>query len=414
MIKKFEIFTIKHAFPLSVFLSYVIWFGFYILLPINTPRLSTQTIAFICSSIVVFVFGFYAIKFKSKPANTLNFYFYFNWISILSFVGLIFRYIDLFFYRNLSFNNVFHLNKSLGYTYASDSGLIISLLGCLRVLYVLPIILLIILKNKNKRRYAIALFLIVLSAFQTFLLGTRKPFFYLIILIIITLFYFNKKLFKFSKHTVLYGILTLVILCVFSFFILNKRVVENNFNNKEAFVNVLDSRYNDFVKTKSSLENQLKSDPNSFKTKSQIMFIHTGQYVVHGFYELNYIVNNNFPKAKGVYSFNPLYKLTNRLSLTNIKLTTFKSHPRRYVYTSFYGSLYIDFGWFSLIPLFIFGVFQRWVFSKISQHPIACVFFVFLLSVNLVMPIFNIMSGSGLYLFLSLLIMLLHSVLIKT
>ena len=114
-------------------------------------------------------------------------------------------------------------------------------------------------------------------------------------------------------------------------------------------------------------------------------------------------MKNKFPKAYGVYSFNPIFKLTNRLGVTNKSLNTIKNHPRDYVYTSFYGSLFIDFGWFALIPMFLLGLFQRWVYSLTTVNIIAKVFFVILLSINLVMPIFNILSGTGLYLFFLLL-----------
>ena len=229
------------------------------------------------------------------------------------------------------------------------------------------------------------------------------------IIVVITLFYFNKSKLQFSKKSILYIISSTLVLAFFSFFILNKRLKENNFNKENALIEVVNSKYNDFVKIKASKLKSLKANPESISTKVKIMFIHTGQYVIHGFYELNYIIKNKLPKALGVYSFNPIFKLTNRLGFTNTNLKTLKSHPRDYVYTSFYGSLFIDFGWFALFPVFLFGVFQRWVYCLTEVNIVAKVFFVVLLSVNLMMPIFNILSGSGLYLFLFLILILMVS-----
>jgi hypothetical protein len=178
---------------------------------------------------------------------------------------------------------------------------------------------------------------------------------------------------------------------------------------KNALVKVAHVRYNDFVEIKEFKLNQIEESPQSLNTKVQIMFMHTGQYIVHGFFELDYIVNNNFPKAKGLYSFNPIYKLLNRLGLTKNNLNTNRYHPRDYVYTSFFGSFFIDFGWFSLMLMFLFGVFQRWVFFIAKTNIIAKVFFVILLSINITMPIFNLLAGAGLYTFIVMLIIMLYS-----
>ena len=59
--------------------------------------------------------------------------------------------------------------------------------------------------------------------------------------------------------------------------------------------------------------------------------------------------------------------------------------------------------------MFLFGVFQRWVFFIAKTNIIAKVFFVILLSINITMPIFNLLAGAGLYTFIVMLIIMLYS-----
>ena len=405
MIKILNLFQLKNAFLLSVFSGFIIWFFFYIFLPVNTTGLIPETLLFISFSILVFLFGYYVFNIYTKAflfkSSSLTVLFYI--MAVMSLIGITFRYLDLFLFREISFSSPYYQNKLFSERHTENAGLLMASLSSLRVLYFVPLLLLIITKSKNKLMWLISVALIIYSSVEIFLFGTRKPLFYLLIIVVITLFYFNKSKLQFSKKSILYITSSILVLALFSFFILNKRIQENNFNKENALIEVVNSRYNDFVKIKSSKLKSLKANSESANTKVQIMFIHTGQYVIHGFYELNYIIKNKFPKALGVYSFNPILKLTNRLGFTNANLKTLKNHPRDYVYTSFYGSLFIDFGWFALVPMFLFGLFQRWIFSLTGTNIIAKIFFVFLLSINLVMPIFNILSGSGLYLFFLLL-----------
>ena len=402
MIKFLKIFDLKYAFVLSIILGIIIWMIFYMVLPIHTSRLSFETFSYISTCVLCFIVGYYMFSFNKTQKLTTKPINYFIILTVIVSVGLAFRYIDLFLIRDIKWNNSYHTNKLLKSANASNPNLIITLLGTLRVLYVIPILILTIEKSRNKGYWFAAFFLIVLGSIEVFLFGTRKPFFTLLFFVLIALFYFNRKKVMLSKKNILIMISVVFLLGFFSYFILNSRMSENS-TEENALVKVLDARYNDFVKIKDHKLNQFKENPNSLRTKAQIMFIHTGQYVVHGIFELDYIVNNNFPKAMGLYSFNPFYKLLNRLQITKKDLSTIDNHRRDYVYTTFFGSFFIDFGWFTLVIMFLFGVFQRWVSVIAQSNIIAKVFFVILVCVNITMPIFNLLHGAGLYLFIFML-----------
>ncbi len=85
---------------------------------------------------------------------------------------------------------------------------------------------------------------------------------------------------------------------------------------------------------------------------------------------------------------------------TNINLKEIQqSPPRTGVYTTFFGPIFIDFGWFSLVFIFFFGVFQKLIHNKILQGRFQFTPLLFyLLIINFFMPVFNFINGAqGLY-----------------
>ena len=76
-----------------------------------------------------------------------------------------------------------------------------------------------------------------------------------------------------------------------------------------------------------------------------------------------------------------------------------QSPPRTGVYTTFFGPIFIDFGWFSVVFIFFFGVFQKLIYNKIVQGRFQFIPLLFyLLIINFFMPVFNFINGAqGLY-----------------
>lgn len=403
----------NNAFIVSIVLGYAIWLGFYLIIPIQTQPLSLETKSFIGCATFSLVLGFFSINNKSISLNQSKQNNYFLIIAVLAVLGLMFRYFDLFYFRQLSLNNNYISNKQLSINTVPNSNLLILLIAALRILSPIPVLYLILNKSKNKTYWIIALVIVALSTIEIFLFGTRKPLFHLLLLALLAFFYSHRDKIKFNLKFFVVIVISCISLAIFSYTILNKRLNENQQTNNKL-IDVVNSRYNDFVKIQDYKIKEFEEQSNSFNTNAQVLFIHTGQYIVHGFYELDYIIKNNLPHAKGVYSFKPIFKLTNRLNITNTDLNTDKNHPRRYVYTSFFGSFYIDFGWFALIPMFLFGAFQKIIFLFSQKSNVAKVFFIFLLSVNISMPIFNLLSGSGIYLFLTLTVFSMHCCLNKS
>ena len=129
--------------------------------------------------------------------------------------------------------------------------------------------------------------------------------------------------------------------------------------------------------------------------------INFGQYYLHGVFEFGYLYNN-YKKNYwyGGYTFNIFAKFINIVFRTNINLKEIQqSPPRTGVYTTFFGPIFIDFGWFSLVFVFFFGVFQKLIYNKILQGRFQFIPLLFyLLIINFFMPVFNFINGAqGLY-----------------
>lgn len=386
------------AFIISVVSGFLIWFVAYLLLPITTNGLNNNTLLYLGSCVLCLLGGFFSFgnKTESKKSKQVALKKYIYVSIILAVIGLFFRYFELFTYRNLSFSNNFQTNKKLSLQLAGIAPLWIKSLSTLRMLSAIPLLLLVVSKNRTIKYWLFSAALVLLSLAEIVIFGSRKPLFFLCILLVVAILVTYKRVTLFNyKSTAIISVLV-IILGVFSYTILNKRMQGQN---NKTFIEITESRYNDFVKIEANKLKAFRQNPNSSNTKLQLLIIHTGQYIVHGIYELDYIMNQNLSRAKGLYTFNPFFKFTNRLGITNCNLNRNKFHPRGYVYVTFFGALYIDFGWYALIFIFIFGALQKKIAKQSKKDNFFKVLWVYVLAVNIAMPIFNLMSGSQLYLY---------------
>ena len=84
-------------------------------------------------------------------------------------------------------------------------------------------------------------------------------------------------------------------------------------------------------------------------------------------------------------------------SNNNLKEVQFMN-PRGSTFVTFFGGLYVDFGWLGLIMIFLYGCFQKNIVNKVivgnnSYLPL----FFFLLFCNFFMLTFNFLKGMGTY-----------------
>ena len=146
------------SFYISLLTGLIIWLITWAILPVNTGLLSLETICFIGFSFGSIILGYRVIQIKNvEKIVWLPHNFFFKVLIVILCIGLLFRYIDLFYFRNLSLSNLYYQNKILSLNNSQYTPLIVTFLGALRALYYVPILYLIIIKSKNKSLWIISM-----------------------------------------------------------------------------------------------------------------------------------------------------------------------------------------------------------------------------------------------------------------
>jgi hypothetical protein len=395
--------SVKQPFYISIFGGLLVWLFIFLITPasvVNTP--SFETISFILSSYVFLIFG-YRISSLKKPLkvsvySSKKIFF----ITLVIFGCFLLRYIDIFYFREFRFSNTIYQNRVLAGNGAHH--LIFIIASVFKTLYFVPLLLILISKNKNK----IVLFLAVILFFMPFpeaiLRGTRSTFFLSFVFLILILIY--TKSVHLSKKNILFVVLGSILLFVIATNILLKREGPKNDNPYKYLVEK--AIYNDFYKPKKSVIDFMSNDSiSNNKKKIVLSSLQIGQYFSHGLFEFDYLIKHYkkhaLKKQYGKYTFFVIPKFTNQIKLTNYNLhDIYISSPRGYTFITFFGGLYLDFGWFALFPVFLLGMLQKFLSLRIQQKQFHYApLFVFFLFTNFFMLTFNFFRGTGTYTLIS-------------
>lgn len=402
---------LKQPFYISVLGGILLWFLFFFITPAKvTNELDTSTILFIVASYLSLIAGYFFTDFKFNPIKKSQRTKSLGFIFLLIIVAFLIRYIDLFLVRKLTFSNSILENRILAGE--PPQNLIFIFASVFSSLYFVPLLLGLLNKNKNRVYLLVAIVCFLLPFPEAILRGTRKPFLYSFLFLILILVY--TKRIKFNKKTLLLIFSSCIILFIVATNILMKR---EGPKNKDAYHHLIENAiYNDLFKPKQKIIDYVNNNKVSNSKKAIIISaMQIGQYYAHGVFEFDHVIKhykkNNFEKQYGKYTFQVLPKFTNRLNLSNYNLNKiYLASPRGYTFISFFGGMYIDFGWFALIFMFILGVIQKAIYQKIKQNYfIFAPLFLFLLFTNFFMLTFNFFRGTGTYTLISCIIFVILS-----
>ncbi len=393
----------------SIFLGLILWGVLFAFLPVTiTEAIKTDTIAFIVASYLALILGFLCSRFN-KSAETTHKFKVKTILKILILIivsSFILRWIDLFFVRELSFNNEFKVNRWINDLNYHRSNILFSMASIFKSLYFFPVV--IVLASKFKRTHLLAILsyiVLLLPLIEAILKGTRKPVFEIFLIVLLFLVIYDRSKLNFKKIIVL--ILGCLVVLTISLTILLKR--ENSYSDNSVFYNrMLNSKYNDMLKPKPYVENFFNNEsyPEVLKLYT-LIFLQTGQYICHGVFEFNHIIDNqDLTKTKGSYTFVAIPKFINKIGLFN-RISYGNPSPRTYVYLTTFGGLYIDFRWATLIIMFLFGVLQKYVYQKSIKSFIYAPILIYFLIINVFLLVINYLRGAGIYPILSFLLMLL-------
>lgn len=400
MIKNYSnIAFLKKIHPVkTLVLSFVVWSLLFLFTPVKINiTINPWAYSLIIFSVLAFSLGYYL---KKKPALEVqkktrieDIHKIFKIVLVLACLGMIFKLFDRFFIRGVSLDSNFFENRE---SMENGGGNFFGIIAAFLVPFsYIPLFL--HWKYKLKQKKLIIILVFILFFFQVFdalLLGARSVIFILGMMLLLYLFYFKKLQLTFRKIILLItGVLGFVLFMNYLFLERTKL-----FAGDKAYDIALN--YSNFNYTLTASD-EFKRD---FDQKSELgktisfSFITTSQYFLHGMFEYGYLYENfDSEHAYGSYTFIVYKRFLDKLIGSKTDIFAIQDlAPRQGVYTTFYGPLYLDFGWFMLIFMFFFGRYTSSIYEKaknMDNSAILVYFYIFI--VLLFSPVFNFVSGAG-------------------
>lgn len=394
----------------SLFLGIVIWCVVFLLLPAEPVEpVKTKTVLFIVLSYLMLIFGFISFKFKTDqtvkynfdPSKTLNL------LLVIILVSHVLRWVDLFYLRELSFSNEWKFNRSLNDSNFNKSNLLFVVASILKSIYFFPFVISVMFKAKLKKFPVMLSYVcLLLPILEAILKGNRKPVIEIFIIVVITVFVFGKR--KINASKVVIVTISFILLLTISMAMLFKRENLSNALDKVFYEKLLEGRYNDILKPKPETIAYFKDEKQQKVSKFYaITAMHTGQYLTHGVFEFNHIIDNDsIPITYGKYTFVTVPKFINKIQIFD-KMEYSNPSPRAHVYLTTFGGFFIDFRWMTLIVMFFMGATEKYVYQKSKQYFIYTPILIYFLIINVFLLILNYMRGAGIYPIISFIFLLL-------
>jgi hypothetical protein len=395
----------NYTFIGSLVIGVFVWLLLFLLLPVeNKEPLQGKTIGYILVNYAFLILGFYVGRFKTLKANDhIKSTGYFLKILLLLLVSsYLLRWYDLFFVRGLSFDFLPKVNRAYNDQYYFQSTILLIIASILKSLYFFPYVIVKIANEKQHKIVVIASYLLLFfPVVEALLKGNRKPFLEIFFVLIVTSILTAKKI---KKSHIVKFILGFVALMMIAMTILFKRERLNTEQQKKL---LLEARYNDLLAPKKEVVKYINSDDGSPIIKEVLLTsLHLGQYYTHGVFEFNnFIHKKDLLTTYGKYTFNTFPKLINKTSLFK-PIKEVNPSPREYVYVTTFGGFYLDFRWFSIVIMFLFGIFQKYVFEKSKVDIIWSPIMIYIIIINLFLMVINYIRGAGIYPFVSILLLL--------
>jgi len=398
-------FLYKNNLTRITVVGFILWVILFFFVPLRVKHeMGWMPILFLIFNYVFFILGLKIIPVVKKEkrniykVNRLALKKVFYIVICIAILGFLFKVIDKFYIRGASFSNSISLNRII--LEKARSSFISIIAAVLTPFSYLPLFIYLYLRLKNRLLLVLSYFLFFSTAFEFVMLGSRSGLFVIIILLGIYLRYFKKL--KISLRRFITIIVVMFFLMIFSVQLFIERTKDFAKTDKVAIEHVLTrSGYNFTVEPTKEAKRKIIRTQNNTLQAYRLGVVNFGQYYLHGVFEFGYLYNN-YKKNHwyGGYTFNIFAKFVNIMFKTNIDLKGIqKSPPRTGVYTTFFGPVFIDFGWLSLIFMFFFGVFQKLIYNKVLQGRFQFTPLLFyLLIINFFMPVFNFINGAqGLY-----------------
>lgn len=389
-----------NQFYSSILLGVFIWLLSFLILPAKAVEiLKLETLLFIFACYAALIIGFKTVNVKTKITdyNEINEKKLIRFLSLIIIISFFLRWLDLFYFRNLSFSYDFKENRRLNVA-AISANIIFIFASIFKSIYFFPFVIQLRRKSKAKMTLFVTSLLLSFPFVEALLFGTRKPFFDVVLIIFISLIIFTKI--KFNAINSIILVVTTFLLITISSSILLKRESSKN-TQEDVYKVITKARYNDLLQPNNKVIDYI-NDPSVdvYKKKYALILMQTGQYINHGVFEFNHIIQTKLPVGYGKYTMYPFFKFFKNI-VEKKNFENFNPSPREYVYLTAFGSFYLDFRWFTILIFFILGAFQKYVYVKSQNKILYTPLLIYLSIINVFLPIMNYIRGSGLYPFVA-------------
>lgn len=385
-------------FLISVFGGVFVWLFIFILFPakVVTP-FAKESFWFILLSYCCLIFGYCIVpklKPKTKSLSIINKRFVYA-IVIITIISFLVRYIDLFIFRKVSFFNGVWKNRAL--IVETKPNFIFIIASILKQLYFIPIVFLFAEKIKDKKLVIISMLLFLLPFAEGYIRGSRNSFFMPIILLFITLLYF-KKIRLNKKHTIIIILIISILFTIATSIIMQREASKTDENYTSLTTNFF---LNKFLKPNPAIFENIHSTENATIKKIKVSSFQIAQYYVHGVFEFDNLIKHYQKEViqhqYGKYTFSIINRFTNKYGLTKTNLEDVQlMNPRGITFITFFGGLYIDFGWLGLFIMILYGGFQRFLVNNTQvKNDYYLPLLIFFLFCNFFMLTFNFIKSTG-------------------
>ncbi len=331
--------------------------------------------------------------FKTYEVNVNRLKSVFLVVLVMACIGLTFKLVDRFLIRGISFGTGNMMNRDLMATGSGNPiGIIASVLAPFSY-----IPLFISWKYKQKMWFMLkwlAYIVFFTQILDAILLGSRSVIFVNIIIMLLYLIYFKKIVLKLRTYILLgIGLFGIV---VFMNYLFVQRTKE--FFGDQVYELVLNESNFNFTSTSTEAFKQ------NFETKGDIeksiwfTYMVTTQYFTHGMLEFPYLyAEYDANYTYGRYTFDVYFRFIDKVSPVQLSMGDPEDIlPRSGVYTTLLGPLFVDFGWFLIPFMFLFGRVVKIIHAtalKGTDWAIIMYFYFFL--ILSFWPVFNFLSGAG-------------------
>lgn len=385
--------------PIKIILwAFFVWSILFFTAPlVINIVINTDAYILIFFNILAFILGslFYRSRTKSIiiPRSNKHIRKLFMIVFYLAVLGLTAKFIDRFFIRGISIEADFFSNRETMEQGGGNALAIIS--AILTPMGLIPLFLMWKYKLGFNKIFKLVVFVLFFAQlFDAFLLGSRSIMFVLFILIGLFLFYF-KKLQLTLKKTILIIIAFLSFMLLMNYIFLERTKA---FAGDKAYEIVLNqSNFNYTLTSNKEFKQEFRKMNPVYQTIA-FTYITTVQYFTHGMIEFTYLYGNfNQDHSFGQYTFNVYARFLSKITGAHYDAKELQElAPRQGVYTTFFGPLFIDFGWISILFMLFFGKIVRSVHEKArkgSDWAILMYFYFFI--VLMFSPVFNFINGAG-------------------